>query len=63
VHDLSIIELKLRQSQTEGCARYWARQLVQAQWEAGLIPVAHLSNDIFTEIANQAVEQYWSNKP
>jgi hypothetical protein len=60
--DLADMERKLRACQSKGCAKYWARQLVQAQWEAGLIPVAHLSHDIFTEIANQAVEQYWSKQ-
>jgi hypothetical protein len=57
--ELTDIELKLRACKQKGCAFYWARQLVQAQWEAGLIPVPHLTNEMFEEIARATVKQLW----
>jgi hypothetical protein len=62
VTELADIELKLRTCATMPCAKYWARQLVQAQWEAGKIPIAHLSNENFERIAKKYVEHWESGK-
>jgi hypothetical protein len=61
VHDLSIIELKLRTSCTESCAKYWAGELVRAQWEAGLIPIP-LTHEDMERIVALTLEQLWSRK-
>jgi hypothetical protein len=61
VTELTDIELKLRACKQKGCAFYWARQLVQAQWEAGEIPVTYLSHDNFERMVKLAVEQ-WENR-
>jgi hypothetical protein len=60
VTELDDISLKLRTCATESAAKFWARQLVQAQWEAGELPFAHLSNDNFERIVRLTVEQLWS---
>jgi hypothetical protein len=62
VTELDDIELKLRTCATESAAKYWARQLVQAQWEAGKIPMAHLSHDHFEAIVKLTVKQLWEQK-
>jgi hypothetical protein len=59
--ELTDIELKLRACKQKGCAFYWARQLVQAQWELGEIPVTYLSNENFERMVRLAVEQ-WEQK-
>jgi hypothetical protein len=43
---------------TESAAKFWARQLVQAQWEAGKIPIP-LTHDDFEQIVKLAVKQLW----
>jgi hypothetical protein len=61
VTELDDISLKLKASKRKDVATYWARQLVQAQWEAGLMLVQHLSNDNFELMVRLTVEQ-WENE-
>jgi hypothetical protein len=60
--ELDDISLKLKASKRKDVATYWARQLVQAQWEAGILPVPHLTNEMFEELARKTVEQLWEQK-
>ena len=42
------LTLRMRQSQTEGCARSWARHLVQAKLEAGEYgPLRFVTEELF----------------
>jgi hypothetical protein len=61
VTELDDISLKLKASKRKDVATYWARQLVQAQWELGEIPVTYLSNENFERMVRLAVEQ-WEQK-
>jgi hypothetical protein len=58
VTELDDISLKLKASKRKDVATYWARQLVQAQWEAGISPVPHLTNADFEKIVKLTVEQW-----
>jgi hypothetical protein len=61
VHDLTEIETKLKTCCTESCARYWASELVRAQWEAGLIPIPLTHEDCEKKV-NETLEKLWSKK-
>jgi hypothetical protein len=58
--ELTDIELKLRACATKPCARFWARQLVQAQWEAWENMMSHMSHANFEALVKLHVEQ-WEN--
>jgi hypothetical protein len=60
--ELDDLLTSLRQCKTKACMRYYARRLVQAQWEAGILPVPHLTNEMFEELARKTVEQLWEQK-
>jgi hypothetical protein len=61
VTDLASMELKIRTSCTESCARYWASELVRAKWEAGLIPIP-LTHEDMLKLVEITLKQFWEAK-